>query len=128
MFEYWASEQAAGDAVTPYMNDLPKIVCSTSLKTAEWQNTTIVKDAVAEIPKLKQQGDGNMFVFGSAILSESLMKANLFDEYRLCIAPVFLGEGRRLFSEGISYQKLRLLQERPLKTSGVILTYAPVKS
>lgn len=128
MFNYWASDAAAGDAVTPYMNDLPKIVCSTSLKTAEWSNTTIVNDAVDEIPKLKQGGDGNMFVFGSANLSESLMQANLFDEYRLCVAPVFLGKGRHLFSEGISHQKLKLLQERPLKTGGVILTYAPAKS
>jgi dihydrofolate reductase len=126
MFDYWASSEAEGDAVTPYMNKLPKIVCSSSLKAAEWHNTTIVKDAVAEIPKLKQDGDGNMFVFGSGDLSESLMKANLFDEYRLCVAPVFLGEGRRLFREGLPYQQLELLQERPLQTGGVILMYAPI--
>ena len=126
MFEYWASDQAAGDDVTPYMNKLPKIVCSTSLETADWDNTTIVRDAVAELPKLKEQGDGNMFVFGSGMLSESLMKAGLFDEYRLCIAPVFLGNGRRLFSEGLPYQKLHLLQERRLQTDGVILIYARI--
>jgi dihydrofolate reductase len=67
-----------------------------------------------------------MFVFGSGDLSESLMKANLFDEYRLCVAPVFLGEGRRLFREGLPYQQLELLRERPLQTGGVILMYAPI--
>lgn len=125
MFEYWTSDQAADDAVTPFMNELPKLVCSSSLKTADWNNTTIIRDAVAELPKLKQEGDGNMFVFGSGILSESLMKANLFDEYRLCVAPVFLGEGRRLFREGIPYHNLKLLQERTLQTGGVIVMYAP---
>jgi dihydrofolate reductase len=85
----------------------------------------LVSDAVAEIPKLKQEGDGNMFVFGSGQLSESLMQAGLFDEYRLCVAPVFLGAGKRLFNKGLPYQKLKLLQERPLKTGGVILMYAP---
>jgi Dihydrofolate reductase len=124
MADYWTN--AEGEPETPYMNKLPKIVCSTTLKTAEWQNTTIVKDAVNELRSLKQQGDGNMFVFGSGMLSESLMKADLFDEYRLCVAPVFLGEGRRLFSEGLPYQKLKLLEERPLKTGGVILMYAPI--
>jgi len=84
-----------------------------------------VRDAVAELPKLKQEGDGNMFVFGSDMLSESLMKAKLLDEYRLCVVPVFLGKGRRLFNEGQPYQKLKLLEARPLQTGGVILRYAP---
>ena len=123
MAEYWS--EAEGETAD-YLNKIPKVVYSTTLKTAHWNNTTIVKDAVAEIPKLKQEGDGNMFVFGSGILSESLMKANLFDEYRLCVVPVFLGKGRRLFNEGLPYQKLKLLETRSLKTGGVILMYAPV--
>jgi dihydrofolate reductase len=105
------------------MNKLPKIVCSSTLQTADWNNTTIVKDAVAGISKLKKEGDGNMFVFGSGNLSESLMKAGLFDEYRLCVAPVFLGKGKRLFNEGLPYQKLKLLQEQTLQSGGVILMY-----
>lgn len=125
MADYWTSAEAAEDEVAGYMNKIPKIVCSTSLQTADWNNSTVVKDAVAEIPKLKTEGDGNMFVFGSGNLSESLMKADLFDEYRLCIAPVFLGKGKRLFNEGLPYQKLTLLKERPLQTGGVIVMYAP---
>lgn len=121
MADYWAAEN---DETAPYMNKLPKIVCSSTLETAEWNNTTIVKDAVAEIAALKQQGDGNMFVFGSGELSASLMRAGLFDEYRLCIAPVFLGSGTRLFKEGIPYQKLNLLKEQPLQTGGSIVSYA----
>lgn len=120
MASYWSKED---DETARYMNKIPKIVCSTTLKTADWNNTTIVKDVLVEIPKLKQQGDGNMFVFGSGELSASLMSADLFDEYRLCVAPVFLGKGKRLFHEGLPYQKLQLTRERPLKTGGVILMY-----
>jgi len=120
MADFWSK---AEEPEAPYMNKLPKIVCSTTLKTPDWNNTTIVRDAVAEIPKLKQAGDGNMFVFGSGELSASLMKAGLFDEYRLCVAPVFLGAGKRLFSEGIPYQKLKLLSEQRLQSGGVILIY-----
>lgn len=123
MADYWSKET---DETAQYMNQLPKIVCSSSLNTADWNNTTVVSSALVEIPKLKQQGDGNMFVFGSGELSESLMKADLFDEYRLCVAPVFLGNGKRLFREGLPYHKLQLLQERTLKTGGIILMYAPV--
>jgi len=121
MADYWT--KAEGQPEAEPMNKISKIVCSTTLGAADWNNTMIVKDAVAEIPKLKQQGDGNMFVFGSGELSVSLMKANLFDEYRLCIAPVFLGTGKRLFVEGLPYSKLSLLKIRALKTGGVILCY-----
>lgn len=123
MASYWSS---ADGETAKYMNKLPKIVCSTKLKTADWNNTTIVKNAVAELPILKNKGDGNMFVFGSGNLSESLMKANLFDEYRLCIAPLFLGSGKHLFGESVKYRKLKLLKERPLQNGGVILMYSSI--
>ncbi|MEJ2648053.1 MAG: dihydrofolate reductase family protein [Sedimentisphaerales bacterium] len=123
MADYWS--KAKGE-IAEYMNKIKKVVCSTTLKTANWNNTTMVKDAVTEIPKLKQQGDGNMFVFGSGNLTESLMKANLFDEYRFCVVPIFLGKGRRLFNEGRPYQKIKLLEVQPLQTGGIILKYAEV--
>jgi len=125
MADYWTAPDQAGDIKTEPINTMQKYVCSPTLETADWQNTTIIKDALAEIPKLKQEGDGNLFVFGSAILSESLMKADLFDEYRLCLVPVFLGKGRRLFNDGLPYQKLKMLKSQPLKSGAIILTYAP---
>lgn len=127
MADYWtkAEEDKAEGEIAEYMNKLPKVVCSRKLKTADWNNTTIVKDAAAEIPKLKQQGDGDLFIFGSGNLSESLMKAELFDEFRLCIAPVFLGKGRLLFNQGIPHTKLKLLESLPLTTGGIILRFAP---
>ena len=122
MADYWT--KAEGEPEAPYMNKLPKIVCSTTLETAEWENTKIVRD-VHELQSLKQEDEGNMFVFGSGNLSQSLMQAGLFDEYRLCVAPVIIGDGKRLFGEGLPYQKLRLLQEQRLQNGGVILMYAP---
>jgi dihydrofolate reductase len=120
MAEYWATEKGE---VADRMNRIKKYACSSTIEKADWNNTTIVRDAVAEIPKLKKEGDGNLFVFGSAMLSASLIKADLFDEYRLCIAPVILGKGKRLFAEGLPYTKLSLLEAKPLKSGGVILRY-----
>lgn len=90
MAKYWTTAQGQ---IADFMNRLPKVACSPSLKTADWNNTTIVSDAVAELPRLKQLGNGNMFVFGSGKLCEALMEANLFDEYRLAIVPVFWAKG-----------------------------------
>lgn len=128
MADYWskAENDPAEGTTARSMNALPKIVCSTSLERADWNNTTIVRDALVEIPRLKQEGDGNIFVFGSGILSESLMNANLFDEYRLVIVPVVLGKGKRLFKEGLDYRELTLLKSRQLTSGGVMVWYAPV--
>lgn len=75
-------------------------------------------------PHLKQQGDRSMFVFGSANLSTTLIKNNLFDEHRLAVVPVILGIGRPLFEGGQSRQRLKLLGARPLSVG---LRYSSVR-
>lgn len=123
MAAYW---KTAKGAVAEYMNSLPKVVCSRTLQSAHWNNTLLVKDNVAgEVARLKQQGDGNMFVFGSADLSKVLITAKLFDEYRIGIAPVIHGDGRLLFNDGLPPQGLQFLEARPLSTGCVILRYQP---
>ena len=124
MAGYWPT--APKSAVADYMNGLPKFVFSRTLKNAEWTNSTLLKgDAAAEVAKLKQEKGKDIFVFGSADLSHPLIEANLFDEYRLCVTPVLLGEGTPLFNEGAGKRKLRLLETRPLKIGAVIVKYAP---
>jgi dihydrofolate reductase len=121
MASYWRS--AEGE-IADYMNRLPKVVVSRTLRAADWNNSTLVRDNVtAELSNLKRQGDGNMFLFGSANLAKTLMNERLFDEYRIGIAPVVAGNGRRLFEDGRKPQELKLLESRPLSTGCVILRY-----
>jgi dihydrofolate reductase len=66
MAAYWQTAQ--GD-IADYMNSLPKVVCSCTLQVATWNNTTLVKDNVAgEVARLKQQGNGNIFVLTGPII------------------------------------------------------------
>lgn len=126
MYDYWSKAEAGDEGQTAkLMNAIRKVVCSPTLEKAEWNNTTIIRDAVAEIPTLKAEEGKDMYVFGSGILSESLINADLFDEYRLVVAPVILGKGRHLFTEKLDYKKLKFLEARTLSTGGVILRYAP---
>ena len=67
-----------------------------------------------------------MYVFGSAILSESLMNAGLFDEIRICVAPIILGKGRRLFTQAFNKQGLKLIEEQTLSNGGILLKYATI--
>lgn len=120
MESYWQNEKGE---VANRVNSMKKYVCSSSLSGVTWNNTEILKEAVADIAKLKQEGESNLFVFGSGKLCNSLIKAGLFDEYRLCIAPIILGEGRRLFEEGLPTEKLSLIESKVLKTGGVMVKY-----
>ena len=123
MARYWTSQQGE---VADFMNNLPKVVFSGTLQKAEWNNTTLVKDhAEEEAAKLKQQPGKDMFIFGSAALSSALMRHNLIDEYRLCIAPVILGRGNPLFKESSETIAMKLLEARQLKNGCVIARYAP---
>jgi dihydrofolate reductase len=119
MAAYW---QTATGAIADYMNTLPKVACSRTLQSAGWNNSTIVRDA-REVATLKQQGSGDMYVFGSAILSKTLMNERLFDEYRIGIAPVIHGRGRLLFGDGLTPQELQLREARPLSNGCTILRY-----
>lgn len=122
MAEYWPTANTEGE-VTPLMNTIAKVVCSSSREKAEWNNTTIIRDPLPELQRLKEQGDKPMYLFGSGKLAQSLMNAGLIDEIRLCVAPIILGKGRRLFSDENTTTNLKLLESRSLQNGGVILRY-----
>lgn len=124
MASYWVGAEETDPEVATMMNKIAKVVCSPTLEKAEWNNTTIVRDAVKELSEMKQEGTGPMYVFGSANLCESLMRAGLLDEIRLCVAPIILGKGRRLFADPTITCKLGLLEARPLSNGGVVLRYS----
>lgn len=129
MAKYWVAAEGTDEGeVAGLMNNIKKIVCSKKREKADWKNTTIVKDAVSEIQKLKNEGDRPMFVFGSSILSQSLMNAGLFDEIRLCVAPVIWGNGRQLFNKETQKQNLKLTQSQQLPNGGMILKYDVIKN
>jgi len=108
------------------MNQLPKIVFSRTLESADWNNTSLISEnASEEIRKLKDEGDGDLYVFGSANLSETFMKEDLFDEYRIGISPAILGSGRPLFGRGLPSRNLSLISSQQLSNGGMVLRYVP---
>jgi dihydrofolate reductase len=111
------------------MNGMPKYVVSTTLSDADadWNNSTVIRDNVAgEVTKLKEKVAGDILVAGSAQLVRSLAEHDLVDEYRLMLYPIVVGTGVRLFDGGMSRQKLRLVDTKPVGPDGIlILTYQP---
>ena len=108
------------------MNALPKYVVSQSLRTVGWQNASIIKGNAAEtIAELKQQSGGDILLFGSADLLNSLIKHDLVDEYRFMVFPVVLGSGKRLFHDTTDVTHLELVDTRTFESGVTVLTYRP---
>jgi dihydrofolate reductase len=123
---YWPSQTNNEFGIADKLNSSPKFVVSSTLQKAEWNNSTLIKGNVAEeISKLKQQPDGNIRITGSATLVQSLMQADLIDEYQLMVHPVVLGSGKRLFRDGSDTLKLKLLDTKTFSKGVVLLCYQP---
>jgi dihydrofolate reductase len=108
------------------MNKMPKYVFSSTLETADWNNTTILRgDLAAEVAKLKREIDGVILVAGSARLVQGLLEHGLVDELRLMVFPVLLGSGKRLFADETDKTTLRLADSKTVGDGVEILTYRP---
>ena len=94
---FWPSQ--SGPFAAP-MNEIPKVVFSDSLASAEWGPATIARgDLAAAVTRLKQERpDGYLLAQGGVRFARSLVQTGLIDEYRLVVHPVILGAGERLFT------------------------------
>ena len=123
---FWPTQTAGDQELTDQMNNIPKYVVSTTLKRADWNNTTIISgDIAARVAKLKEQPGGDMLVYGSPDLVDELLRHQLVDEYRLLVYPVILGSGKRLFRDRIDTHYLRLVESRTFPSGVVLLRYVP---
>ena len=120
---YWP--QQTGD-MADTMNGTAKYVVSGTLKSAEWQNSTLIPaaSAIAEIAELKQRPGKNIGMTGSATLVSSLLREGLLDELHLFVFPVVLGSGKRLFAAPGAKLPLKLIDSATFDTGVLHLTYA----
>jgi dihydrofolate reductase len=91
-----------------------------------WNATLLQGDLAVELPRLKQEYDQDILIFGSGQLVQTLHTQGLIDEYRLLVFPVVLGSGKRLFPEESEKKtSLKLVETRPFPSGVVLLTYQP---
>jgi dihydrofolate reductase len=110
------------------LNSLPKYVVSSTLVDPAWTNATVLKgDVVSEVSKLKRELDGEIVVYASRPLVQTLMEHDLVDELRLMVYPVVLGAGQRLFGDTTDKKPLRLLDTRTVGDGLAYLTYELVR-
>lgn len=132
--EYWP--QALEDPKTSQddrkiaqiIDDVWKIVFSTTLKQSSWKNTHLVHEInPKEINQWKEIDGKDLVIFGSGTIVQQFANLGLTDEYRLMVNPVVLGKGKPMFS-GVKDTKLQLTNTRKFKNGNILLYYSPIKT
>jgi dihydrofolate reductase len=126
-YHVWPSR--GDNPYTEKLNNTLKYVASRTLRgPLPWMNSRLLQGDVAEaVAALKARQDGDIAVLGSGELAQTLMQHDLIDRYVLSIYPLTLGKGRRFFSDGTLYARLRLIDVKPTTTGVLIATYEPAK-
>ena len=104
------------------MNSMPKYVVSTTLETADWNNTAILR-SLDDVAKAKDDVDGVMLVAGSAQLVQGMLEQDLVDELLLMVFPVVLGTGKRLWGETSDKKTFSLADSKTVGEGVAILTF-----
>jgi dihydrofolate reductase len=118
----WPSR--SGDPFSDKFNAMPKYVVSTTLKAADWNNSTILaEDPHGRVGALREEQ--NLLVWGSPSLVRGLMDEGLVDELVLLYSPIVLGKGKRLFPDGFGRHDLAVAESTQLSGGMLALRLVP---
>lgn len=120
---FWPN-QSSDDPFAAQMNGTQKYVVSNTLRSADWQNTTIISgDITGQLSALKEQEGKSISIVGSMTLTRTLLRDGLLDELHLLVHPIVVGKGKRLFPEEFEQIPLKLASSRTLSTGVLYLVY-----
>ena len=128
MFEpAWSTRTAEDDPGAPFFNDTAKYVVSSTLQSADWNNSTVIGPYSADaIRSLKDEVDGNLYVSGSGTLVRAMLADGLVDELHLFVFPLTLGSGARLFADGGPNVKLEHVTTGAYDNGAVHMAYRAI--
>jgi dihydrofolate reductase len=131
---YWpkVADDESADArdriVSKWLNSVEKIVFSSTLNEATWQNSRIVNmEPAAVIEELQQQPGGDIIVLASVSIIKSLLRADKLDRLSITLCPEVAGGGARLFEDGLPASSWTLRQSAATKSGALCLLYDRVR-
>jgi dihydrofolate reductase len=131
---YWptiADDESADPrdrAFAKWLNSVEKVVFSSTLKQASWENSRIVdSDPATAIEELRQQQGGDIIVLASSSVIRSLLRANALDRLSITLCPEVAGSGARLFEDGLPPSSWTLRQSAVTESGALCLLYDRVR-
>ena len=117
----------SGDEFSDWINSVQKYVVSNTLTEDDitWNPTTIIRgsDFVNTVSNLRAQPGGYIYVYGSAMMVQSLLAADLVDELLLTIAPIILGGGKTIFTTNGKAMPFELVSTVKASTGAQVCRY-----
>lgn len=111
-----------------WIENVEKIVFSTTLVAEDWHNTRVIGSNVEEEVKKLKEGEGkDLVIFGSPTLARSLMALDLIDELQLTVSPVILGKGLTFMRSIEERTNLELIGSEQIKGGVVALHYKVIR-
>lgn len=108
------------DEIGHTFNAIEKFVVAGPDMSLTWANSHRLEGEPGEaVRRLKSSGDRDLLIQGSGQLVQALLAANEIDEITLMVFPILLGQGKRLFRDGIAAIAWRMTETRH-SPSGVI--------
>jgi dihydrofolate reductase len=115
-------------AFSRWLNSVEKIVFSSTLKDAPWENSRIAgSDPASVVADLRKQAGGDIIVLASFSVIKSLLKADAVDCLSMTLCPEVAGGGARLFEDGLPSSSWTLRQSTPTESGAVCLLYDRVR-
>jgi dihydrofolate reductase len=107
-----------------WLNGVEKVVFSTTLRDAEWDNARIATaDPVATVKKLRQQDGGDIIVLASGSVIRQLLQADELDRLSITLCPEIAGGGIRLFEDGLTPGSWKLADTSTTESGALCLLY-----
>jgi dihydrofolate reductase len=111
-----------------WLVETDKVVLSSTLDAPSWERTTVVDRPTAEVvADLKAAEGGDILVLSSASVIKALLAADQVDRLALCVFPIFLGAGPRLFDDGLPTGKWALVSQAAGEHGTLSLVYDRVR-
>ena len=112
-----------------WLNRTEKVVFSTTLTEASWENSRIVAgDLPGEVSKLRAGAGGDIIVLASGSIIRALLDADLLDRLCITLCPAVVGGGARLLEDGLPASTWRLADTTPSETGALCLVYDRVSA
>jgi len=115
-------------AFSRWLNSVEKIVFSSTLKDATWENARIDDaDPASVVEDLRKQRGGDIIVLASGSIIKRLLEADALDRMSITLCPEIAGGGARLFEDGLPPSSWILLQSNVTESGALCLLYDRVR-
>ncbi|MDX5434793.1 MAG: dihydrofolate reductase family protein [Halomonas sp.] len=117
------AEEGPDDSIAKTFNSIKKYVATRKGLELTWKDSVALRDAAADVARLKQEDGPALITQGSTELVHTLLAHDLVDELKLFICPVVLGQGKKLFDDGAQAAAFKLVANRVSPNGIVIASY-----